>query len=81
MEYDTPAGQFMKRIEIPYSYAPPGSTTPNPSQNNAVMDDEIAGPYDAVDEPQDEHAGATTGKKRNKVFLSAQCTLAARSNA
>ena len=72
VEYDTPAGRFTKRIEIPYPYEPPGSTTPNPSQNNAVMDDELAAPYDAGDEPQNEHAGTTPGKKRNKVFLSAQ---------
>ena len=77
VEYDTPAGRFTKRIEVPYTYTPSASTAPNPSQNNVSMGDECPSTFDAAMEAETE---PTPAKKRNKVFPSAACTIAVQSN-
>jgi hypothetical protein len=67
VEYDTPAGQFTKRKEVPYKYVPPASATPKPSGSNVPMDE---GPFVIFDTGIDQEAEApraNPAEKRNKV--------------
>jgi hypothetical protein len=76
--YDTPAGRFTKRKEVPYKYVPSASSAPKPSQSNVIMDDELIGTLDTGVDQEPEPSGTMPGKKRNKVSNSIACAAAAR---
>jgi hypothetical protein len=78
VEYDTPAGRFTKRMEIPYKYAAPASTTMHePPRSNVTMDQEVPPMFDTGTDHGQEPFRTTPVKKRNKVFNSFPCTAAA----
>jgi hypothetical protein len=76
VEYDTPAGRFTRRKEVPYKYVPPVSTSPKPSGSNLPMDE---GPFVTFDTGIDQEAEAPNtdpGEKRHKVcnYLNHTCS-------
>jgi hypothetical protein len=80
VEYDTPAGRFTKRMEVPYKYVPPAATiTPKPSQSNVTMDQGDCPILDTGMDQGQEPLGPTPVKKRNKVANCVKCAAAGQS--
>jgi hypothetical protein len=76
IEYDTPAGKFTKRIEVPFTDVPPASTA-NSSQRDTCMSDEFLASFDAEVGEEEEPPAITPMKNRNKVNKSAARTASA----
>lgn len=79
IEVDTPAGNFTKRVEVPYKkYTPPASSTPKQSQSNVTIEDEFIGTFAAGMDEEPELPGTRPAEQRYKVPASITRSRAAR---